>query len=81
MEMSAFSGYPDEKLLPEDCLQPNLEESDFEPGQPVQVRSGPLAGLGGLTHHQALDGRWVVELDEMAPGVFLCIDAAHLAYN
>ena len=81
MEMSASFRPPEEELLSDDCLGSSLDEFDFVVGQQVHVMAGPLAGLAGVTHRQAHDGGWIIELDDMAPGVFLCIDAEKLAYG
>jgi len=57
--------------------EPALQVLQFSSGQQIQIASGPLAGMQGRLVKQASDGRWLVQLAKLAPGVFLCLDARY----
>jgi len=52
----------------------------FVSGLPVCVKDGPFVGLRGVIDDQAPDGRWVIRLIDMQPGVYLCIHSCMLSY-
>ena len=78
MQSTAFLSRPTRRSPLERREEPALHLQQFSGGQQVQITLGPLAGMQGRLHKQALDGRWIVQLANLAPGVFLCIDARNL---
>ena len=77
MESSAFLSRSIRRVLQERSEEPSLHMPQFSCGQQVQIASGPLAGMQGLLVKQTLNGAWIVQLADVAPGVLLCIDARY----
>jgi hypothetical protein len=80
MAMPAISP-TDQDVTHENGLDLSLEASQFLIDRPVCVKAGPLAGLRGVTHNQAHDGRWIIKLDDVEPGVYLCVECQVLTYE
>jgi hypothetical protein len=78
MESTAFLSRPRRSDYSE---EPALGLSQFAAGQIIRIAIGPLAGMQGSLLKQVTDGRWVVRLADLAPGVLLCVDAAHFERN
>lgn len=74
MESTAFLSRPRRSAYFE---EPTLGASPFAVGQEIRIAVGPLAGMRGSLLKQALDGRWVVQLADVAAGVLFCVDANH----
>lgn len=64
------------KLL--DLGQPVNSEEQLEPGTPVAVREGPLAGLTGTIVRAATGHKFVVRVDLIQRGVSVVVDGATL---
>jgi len=58
---------------------PITPEQRLVPGRPVEIRSGPLAGLKGSILRSASGGRFVVRLNFIQRGASVLLDAFTLA--
>jgi hypothetical protein len=74
MESTAFLSRPRRSGYSE---EPALGLSQFAAGQNIRIAIGPLAGMQGALLKQVSDGRWVVQLTDLTPGILLCVDSAH----
>lgn len=61
-----------------DLGQPVTAEEQLEPGTPVAVRDGPLAGLTGTIVRAATGHKFVVRVDLIQRGVSVVVDGATL---
>ena len=77
MESSAFLSRSMRRVLEERSEVTTFHMPQFSCGQQVQIASGPLAGMHGLLVKQTLNGLWIVQLADLAPGVLLCIGASY----
>jgi hypothetical protein len=50
----------------------------LEKGREVSIQAGPLAGLRGILQEQTAEGRWLVQCNELGPGVLLAMPAGQL---
>ena len=74
MESTAFLSRPRRSGYSE---EPTLGLAQFAAGQKIRIAIGPLAGMQGSLLKQSSDGRWVVQLADLAAGVLLCVHATH----
>jgi hypothetical protein len=74
MDSTAFLSRPKRSGYTE---EPALGLFQFSTGHKIRIAIGPLAGMRGTLLKQSSDGRWVVQLSDLAPGILLCIDATH----
>ena len=75
MEATAFLSRP-RRHVPSEA--PAMHGALLCAGQDVRIALGALAGMQGTLVKRCTDGRWVVQLANVAAGVLLCIDADHL---
>jgi hypothetical protein len=47
-------------------------------GEPVEIQRGALVGMRGVLIEARGNGRWMVELLDAGPGLFVCIDESAL---
>jgi hypothetical protein len=80
MESSAFLS-PPAQIIDERRGESDLQTLEFVAGHEIRVTTGQLAGVKGVMCQQSVDGRWIIELADMLPGVFLCVDARQIACN
>lgn len=75
MESTAFLSRPKRSGCTD---EPTLGLFQFSAGHKIRIAMGPLTGMPGTLLKQSNDGRWVVQLSDVAPGVLLCVAATHL---
>lgn len=73
MEQTAFLNTRHRKDDRHAGWEQDVRASDLAVGQRVCVTSGQLTGLCGVLSSQAEDGKWVVDINEVARGVVICI--------
>jgi hypothetical protein len=54
------------------------EAVQFSAGHAVRVAVGKIAGLEGIVRQQTPDGRCLIELADVVPGIFLRLDSRNL---
>jgi transcriptional antiterminator RfaH len=58
---------------------PIRPEDQLEPGAPVEIRNGPLAGLRGVIVKSATGNRFIVKVDFIQRGASVTLDESALA--
>jgi hypothetical protein len=79
MEQTAFLKLRNRRDERHATWEQEARASDLDVGQRVRVKTGTLAGLCGVLSAQAADGKWIVDIGEVARGVAVCIRGNQLA--